>query len=199
MTHRYWLIFVIAAGLVLTGCAGNGSAVRASKCKEDGCRKEAYRIGPSDVLDISVWKDKHLDRTVTVRPDGMISLPLLNDVHASGLTPMQLRKALTKALKEYMPAPEVSVIVKKVNSYKVSVLGEVRHPGRYVFKMSATVLDALAQAGGFTSFASPSDIVILRKDGRDRRHINFDYSDAVASGDNSKDLSIDPGDIIVVP
>lgn len=198
MRYLYPVILIVAAILV-TGCSGNTQALRQKKCRYDGCDAAAYHIGPSDQLDISVWKDKNLNRTVTVRPDGMISLPLLNDVRAAGLTPMELRTKLTKALKQYMPSPQVSVIVDKVNSYKVSVLGEVKYPGRYRFKMSATVLDALAQAGGFTAFASPSDVVVLRRDGGERKRISFNYKDAIDNDGEGKDLLINPGDIIVVP
>src|SRR5262245_13315144 len=102
-----------------------------------------YRIGPEDLLDISVWNNPPLSRTAPVRPDGMISLPLLNDVQAAGLTPMQLRDAIAKRLTEYVPNPEVSVIVREGNRSKVSVRGEVREPGRFHVKSKAPALDAL--------------------------------------------------------
>jgi len=113
-----------------------------------------YRIGPEDVLDIGVWNNTTISRTVPVRPDGKISLPLLNDVQASGLTPMQLRDVLAKKLAEYVPAPEVSVIVREVRSLRVSVIGEIKPPGRYELKSRATVLDVLA-------FLRPGDIVVV--------------------------------------
>src|SRR2546430_4986424 len=112
-----------------------------------------YRIGPEDVLDIAVWHNEAMSRTVPVRPDGKISLPLLNEVQAAGLTPPQLRDVLMKRLTDYMPSPEVSVIVREVHSFKVSVIGEVKTPGRYELNSPATVLDVLAQAGPFTDFA----------------------------------------------
>src|SRR5881628_3510854 len=107
---------------------------------------DAYRIGPEDTLQIVVWKNEAMSRTVPVRPDGMISLPLLNDVQAAGLTPMELRDLLVKGLAEYMPSPEVSVIVQEVRSSKISILGEVAHPGRFDLKGRTTVLDLLALA-----------------------------------------------------
>ena len=113
-----------------------------------------YKIGPEDVLDIAVWSNTALSRTVPVRPDGKISIPLLNDVQAAGLTAMQLRDVLTKRLSEYVPTPEVSVIVREVRSFKVSVLGEIKTPGRYEIKSRTTILDILAQAGPFSDFAS---------------------------------------------
>src|SRR5881296_3678033 len=123
-----------------------------------------YVIGPDDVLDIAVWNNAAITRTVPVRPDGKISLPLINDVQAAGLTPMQLRDVLIKKLAEYIPAPEVSVIVREVHSIKVSVIGEVKRPGRHELKSRATVLDALAMAEGLGEFAARGRIVILRPD-----------------------------------
>jgi polysaccharide export outer membrane protein len=108
---------------------------------------EQYLIGPEDILAVTVWKNDAMSRVVAVRPDGMISLPLLDDVQAAGLTAMQLRDVLAKKLAEYMPSPEVSVIVNDVRSFKVSVMGEVARPARYELKSWTTVLDVLAQAG----------------------------------------------------
>ena len=118
------------------------------------------------MLAITVWKNEPMSRTVQVRPDGMISLPLIDDVLAAGLTPVQLRDVLAKRLAEFIPNPEVSVIVSDVRSYKVSVLGEVLKPGRFELKSYTTVLDVLAQAGGFTQFAARARIVVLRPVGK---------------------------------
>jgi polysaccharide export outer membrane protein len=159
---------------------------------------EEYRIGPEDVLQISVWKNDVLSRTVSVRPDGMISLPLLNDVQAAGMTPAELRAALVKRLAEYMPDPDVSVIVQDVRFFKVSVIGEVTRPGRFELKSRATVLDVLAQAGGFKDFASRSRIVVLRADGGAMKRIPFNYNKAISDG-QTEILYLRPGDIVVVP
>ncbi|PYO51821.1 MAG: hypothetical protein DMD84_11605 [Candidatus Rokuibacteriota bacterium] len=129
-------------------------------------RVQRFRIGPEDTLQISVWKNEAMSRTVPVRPDGMVSLPLVNDVEAAGLTPMELRDLLTKKLGEYIPNPEVSVTLTEVRSFKVSVIGEVARPARYELRAATTVLDALAMAGGFTQFASRQRIVVLRGDGK---------------------------------
>src|SRR5207244_11578935 len=131
-----------------------------------------YKIGPEDLLDIAVWNNTAMSRAVPVRPDGKISLPLLNDVQAAGLTPMQLREALAKKLTDYMPTPEVSVIVKEVHSFKVSVLGEVKKAGQYELKSRTTVLDVVALAGGFTEFAARSRIVILRPNGTSVKRVS---------------------------
>ena len=155
-----------------------------------------YRIGPEDVLQVSVWKNEALSRTVPVRPDGKISLPLVNDVQAAGLTPMELRAALMKMLVEYSPSPEVSVIVAEVHSYKVSVVGAVARPGRYDTRTWVTVLDALAMAGGFTEFADRSRIVVLRPQGTATQRIPFDFARLDRGQAN---FYLSPGDILVVP
>ncbi len=158
-----------------------------------------YKIGPEDLLDISVWNNKALSRTAPVRPDGKISLPLLNDVQAAGLTPMQLRDVIAKKLTEYMPNPEVSVIVREVNRFKVSVLGEVKKPGRFDFKSRATVLDAIALAGGLNDFAARSRIVILRQDGAGTKRIPVNYNKIISTAANEDDFYLKPGDVVVVP
>ncbi len=168
-----------------------------------------YKIGPEDVLQISVWKNELLTRLVTVRPDGKISLPLVNDVQAAGLTPLELRDALAKKLTDYMPAPEVAVIVTEVRSLKVSVIGEVVRPGRYELKSHHTVLDVLSLAGGLTPFAARSRIVILRLNGNTMQQIPFNYSklgsggllDKILNfgGGEQENLYLRPGDIVLVP
>ena len=158
---------------------------------------DAYRIGPEDMLQISVWKNEAMTRTVPVRPDGMISLPLLNDVQAAGLTPMELRDLLVKGLAEYMPSPEVSVILTDVRSFKVSVVGEVTRPARYELKSWTTVLDALALAGGFTQFATRSRIVILRPNGKAMTRIPFNYNKV--TGGEQENFYLQNGDIVLVP
>ncbi len=169
-----------------------------------------YRIGPEDVLQISVWKNDTMSRAVPVRPDGKISLPLLNDVQAAGLTPLELRDVLTQKLAEYIPDPEVSVIVSEVRSFKVSVLGEVLKPGRYELKSWSTVLDALALAGGFTPFAARARIVILRPDGNSVKRIPFNYNKLTSNeglldkilgtgSDTKENFYLQNGDIVLVP
>jgi len=160
-------------------------------------RLQRFRIGPEDTLQISVWKNEAMSRTVPVRPDGMVSLPLVNDVEAAGLTPMELRDLLTKKLGEYIPNPEVSVTLTEVRSFKVSVIGEVARPARYELRAATTVLDALAMAGGFTQFASRQRIVVLRGDGKSMRRVPFSYSKVIAS--EQENFYLEPGDIVLVP
>ena len=156
-----------------------------------------YRIGPEDLLYIGVWKNEALSRQVPVRPDGMISLPLLNDVMAAGKTPMQLRDDLVLRFSEYMPQPEVSVIVQEIHSPKVSILGEVVHPGRYDLKGRTTVLDLVALAGGLTEFASRSRILVVRDGGSQVKRIRFDYDKAMLDG-KQENFELRPGDIVLV-
>jgi len=158
-----------------------------------------YKIGPEDVLDIAVWNNTAISRSVPVRPDGKISLPLLNDVQAAGLSAMQLRDALTKKLAEYVPTPEVSIIVREVRSFKVSVIGEIKTPGRYELKSRATVLDVLAQAGPFSDFASRARIFVLRLNGTTMKRIPFNYNKVIAADGEAENFLLQPGDIVVVP
>jgi polysaccharide export outer membrane protein len=158
-----------------------------------------YVIGPEDMLQISVWKNESLSRQLPVRPDGKISMPLLHDIQASGLTPMQLRDKIAAALAEFMPNPEVSVTVLEVRSYRVSVLGEVQKPGVLQLKAPTTVLEAIALAGGFRDFASPSKIVIFRKDnGGQTQRLRFNYNRAVGAA-GEENVTLRSGDVVVVP
>lgn len=159
----------------------------------------AYIIGPDDVLSVNVWKETELTRIVPVRPDGKISLPLLNDVQAAGLTPEQLGTAIREGLKKFMSDPEVTVIVTAVNSRRVYVMGEVSRPGVLPLTPGMTVLQALAGAGSFTQFANIKGIYVLRtEDGKQVKH-PFNYK-AVVKGQNAEqNLVLKPGDTIVVP
>jgi len=164
---------------------------------------QEYVIGTEDVLDIAVWDNAAISRTVPVRPDGRISLPLLNDVMAVGLTPSQLRQVLMKALVSYMPTPSVSVIVREVHSYKVAVIGEVKLPGRFELKSQATILEVLAMAGGLSEYAARGRIVVFRLNGGSTKRIPFDYDKLLAKSASAKsgdeNFCVLPGDVIVVP
>jgi polysaccharide export outer membrane protein len=186
--------------LTVLACSGAPAPEAAASRTPTAARDEmpGYRIGPEDVLQVSVWGNDAVSRTAPVRPDGRISLPLLNDVQAAGLTPMELRAELARQLAEYMPHPELSVSVNEVRSFKVSVIGAVARPGRYELKSWATVMDVLAMAEGFTEFAARSRIVVLRSDGKQVQRIPFDY-DKVASGGGQANFYVRPSDIVLVP
>lgn len=160
-----------------------------------------YLIGPDDVLEIAVWNNEKITRTVSVRPDGKISLPLLNDVQAAGLSAMQLRAFLAKALAAFVQTPEVSVIVREVHSFKVSVMGEVKEPGRFDLSARATVLDVLAMAKGFTEFADKGRIVVLRREKGLTRLIPFEYHKIMSGGESNsgrENFFVQPDDIVLV-
>ena len=196
---RTTLVATLVMLSLTTPGLGSAAAPASGPRPEPTHEQGDYRIGPEDVLDIAVWNNTAISRTVPVRPDGKISLPLLNDVQAAGLTPMQLRDVLIKKLAEYIPAPEVSVIVREVHSIKVSVIGEVKKPGRHELKSRATVLDALAMAEGLGEFASRGRIVILRPDGNTLKRIPFNYNKVVSTDGELENFMLQPGDIIVVP
>jgi polysaccharide export outer membrane protein len=193
----------LLAGLAMTGTAGAQGPIAAT-AKPTVIPvapvpvASDYVIGPEDLLQISVWKNESLSRQLPVRPDGKVSMPLLHDIQASGLTPMQLRDKIAAALAEFMPNPEVSVTVLEVRSYRVSVLGEVQRPGVLQLKAPTTVLEAIALAGGFRDFASPSKIVIFRKNGNGTEKLRFNYNRAVGTG-TEENMALRSGDVVVVP
>jgi polysaccharide export outer membrane protein len=158
-----------------------------------------YVIGSEDTLSIVVWKNEALSKSVPVRPDGKITLPLLNDVQASGFTAMQLKDELTKKFTEFMPAPEVSVTVTAPNSFKVSVIGQVASQGRFTLRSRLTVLDIIAQVGGFKDNASPAKVVVLRLEGKNFKRIPFNYYKVLLAGGEAENFALLPNDIVLVP
>lgn len=160
----------------------------------------AYAIGIGDILEISVWKNPELSTTVPVRPDGRISVPLLGDVQASGMTPLALRQTLTEGFKEYVTAPGVSVVVKEIRSRKIFVTGEVATPGAYDLQPRTKLMQALALAGGLTPYAKQR-VIVLRdgRDGKSDRRIEIELG-AIISGKRTEDnLLLQPGDTLIVP
>lgn len=159
-----------------------------------------YVIGIDDMLAISVWKEPEISKTVPVRSDGKISLPLAGEVQASGQTPLQLEQTLAAKLKSYISEPVVTVIVEKINSQKFNILGQVARPGSFSLTSAATVLDAIALAGGFRDFAKQKSIYVLRKnaDGTESR-LRFNYKAVIKGKNQSQNIKLQPGDTIVVP
>jgi polysaccharide biosynthesis/export protein len=156
-----------------------------------------YRIGPEDILDVVVWQDADLSaRGVQVRPDGRISLPVINDLQAAGLTPMELRAAIVKALEGPYHDKEVSVTVKEVNSLRISVVGKVRTPSRFQLRSPATIVDAIALAGGFADFAQSDKICVLRRDGT---RLMFNYDKFVKDPNAKDNFLLQAGDQVIVP
>jgi polysaccharide export outer membrane protein len=157
-----------------------------------------YVIGADDVLLVSVWKEPDLTTTLPVRPDGNISLPLLNDVQAAGLSPMQLATSITEKLKKFVADPRVTVVVTQINSQKVYVTGEVQHTGALQLLPNMTVLQALADAG-FTQFANTKGIYVLRAENGRQQKIPVNYKRLVRGQAMEQNIILKPGDTIVVP
>ncbi len=192
------LIGMLVVVVVVSGCAVR-PATAPSRPTAPPPSIADYRIGPEDVLEIMVWKNADLSKTVTVRPDGMITLPLIGELRAGGLTATDVRAEIKTRLERYKESPEVSVSVTDVRSYNLYMLGEVRTPGRYQVKTALTLLQALALAGGLTEFADADGIVVVRRDSRDlaskEQRMRVRYKDLIRRGD----VPLFPGDTVIVP
>lgn len=176
---------------------GNGGAVQPAA--KPATQDPNYIIGPEDELIVNVWKESDISRSVPVRPDGKISLPLLNDVQASGLTPMQLGAEITARLKKFIEDPQVTIIVSRVNSQRIYIVGEVNHAGAFALVPNMTVLEALSSAGGCSPFAKQTKIYILRvEDGHEIRR-PFNFKEVLSGQQMQQNILLKPGDTIVVP
>jgi polysaccharide export outer membrane protein len=158
-----------------------------------------YVIGSEDVLYIHVWKEETLSKTVPVRLDGKISLPLIDEIQAAGLTPLQLKEALLVKLKEFIDIPNVSVIVMEANSFKVYVSGQVKNTGVYRLRSETSLLQLIPMAGGFTDWANPKKILIIRKENGKERRIIVNYKKIVSGEETSSNNMLKPGDTVIVP
>lgn len=158
-----------------------------------------YLMGPEDTLEIAVWKEESLQREVLVRPDGMISFPLLGDLQAAGRTPSQLKAEITKKLKKYIPAPVVTVMVVKVAGYKIYVIGQVKKAGQFQVGRYLDVMQALALAGGLTPFASENNIIILRRKNGRETVLGFEYAAVKKGRKLDQNIVLESGDVVVVP
>ena len=158
-----------------------------------------YKIGPQDMVRVDVWKEPEITRTIPVRPDGKISLPLLNDVQAAGLTAIQLSNSIHDGLTKYLNNPQVTVTVTEINSRRVYVTGEVNRPGVLPLLPDMTVLQALSSAGGFTQFAKLKGIYVLRNEGGRQIKLPFNYREVVKGKNQEQNILLLPGDVIVVP
>lgn len=174
---------------------GTSSTSAAPKPHDD-----TFVIGNDDVLSISVWKEPEISRSIPVRSDGKISLPLVGELQAAGRTPLKLEQDIAARLKNYIAEPEVTVIVQQINSQKFNILGQVSRPGSYPLTNSMTVLDAIAIAGGFRDFAKQKSIYILRQnpDGTQSR-LPFNYKEVLKGSNLAQNVTLQPRDTIVVP
>lgn len=216
--HRSWL-FSPAAHCLLAVCIAALPAVALhaqNRAAKDGppvltARNESvepirtlvpdanYRIGVGDVLSVDVWKEPELTHTTPVRPDGKISLPLLDDMPAAGLTPTQLASAITGQLREFLVNPHVTVMVAEINSRQIYVLGEVTHAGAYPLLAPITVMQALSVAGGLTPFADANRISVMRTEDDRREIFHFRYKDVASGRKPEQNIPLKPGDTVIVP
>ncbi len=202
------LCTVVVMGMLVVGNAWGQEADKSSqaaavpKSMETTAKAPAeveYKIGPQDMLRIDVWKEAEITRTIPVRPDGKISLPLLNDVQAAGLTSLELANSIRDGLKKYINSPQVTVTVTETNSRRVYVTGEVARSGAMPLLPNMTVLQALSSSGGFTQFAKIKSIYVLRQeDGKQVKH-PFNYKEVIAGKKAEDNIALQPGDVIVVP
>lgn len=204
--QRFLLLFVVvvstnvwaqqatSASVVMSQPAGAPSA-EASKGHDD-----SFVIGADDLLSVNVWKEPDISRSLPVRSDGMISLPLAGEVQAAGRTPLKLEKEIAARLKDYISEPDVTVIVQQINSQKFNMLGMVAKPGTYPLRDSTTVLDAIAEAGGFRDFAKRKSVYVLRQnaDGTQTK-LSFNYNEVVKGKNVAQNIRLQPRDTIVVP
>jgi polysaccharide export outer membrane protein len=146
-----------------------------------------------------VWKEEHLSRTVPVRIDGKISIPLVDEIQAAGLTPLQLKELLMKRLKEFVDIPNISVMVMEANSFKVYISGQVRNPGVYRLRSETTLLQIIPMAGGFTDWANQKKILIIRKENGKEKRMTVNYKKILKGDDKSSNVILKSGDTIIVP
>ncbi len=190
----------IGLGLLLSLAACGTRAPSAPPPDPDPFDREPYHIGVTDQLRIRVWKNPELSVDVPVRTDGKISVPLLDDVHAEGLTPLELKEVITRELSEFVTAPDVTVIVIQMNSRYVSVLGGAGRNTRVALTRHLRVLEALAAVGGFRSFANKSDIrIVRRRDDGTEVEYRFDYNAYIKGKAPGTNIYLKPGDVIIVP
>jgi len=158
-----------------------------------------YVIQPNDVLEIFVWKEPELTRKVLVRPDGRVSFPLVQDMQASGISPGELKTQVEKKLSEFLTAPEVTIIVEAIQSYRIYVLGKVQKPGAITIEKPVTVLQALALAGGFQEFARDEEMSIIRSAGAENFTFDFNYKEVIRGKKSEQNILLRSGDVVVVP
>jgi polysaccharide export outer membrane protein len=200
---------LLAVGPQAVAAGGNPGAQSAGSTAKASANKETmpkpattdpdYLIGLGDVLSVNVWKEPEVSSSVPVRPDGKISLPLVNDIQASGLTPMQLGQEIRERLRKYIEDPQVTVVVTAVNSRMVYLVGEVARPGSFALLPNMTVLQALSAAGGVSQFADSKNIYVLRNENGKPRRIPFNYKEALKGERPEQNIQLVPGDTIVVP
>ena len=189
----------VAAGILLALAACASRPVSPTPPDPDPLDRGEYVIGAADMLGVSVWRNPDLSTGVPVRPDGKISVPLVDDVQAAGLTAIELKEVLTRKLAEYIANPDVTVVVNQINSKRVYMLGEIARTGPLRLDTELRILDAISMAGGFSVFADKNNIKVLRRTGRGLVEYRFDYDAFIDGSEPEDNLILAPGDTIVVP
>ena len=192
------LVFLISAPMVISQ-TDKEMVLKKQAQAEVPADSDQYVIGPEDILYIHVWREDALSRTVPVRMDGNISLPIIQEIKAAGLTPLQLKESLTNRLKEFIESPNVSVTVTEANSFKVYVTGQVRTPGVYRLRSETTILQIIPMAGGFAEWADQKKILIIRKEDGKEKRITVNYKKIMKGGDPGSNVVLKAGDTIIVP
>jgi polysaccharide export outer membrane protein len=181
-------VFGVISSVFIVICISNVYAV-----------EKAYHIGPGDVIEISVWKDASLSRTLVVPPDGVISFPLIEAINVTNLTVAELKNVVREKLSEFVPDATVTVMLTEINSLKAYVIGKVNNPGEFPITLESNVMQILSQAGGLTPFASDGNIKILRQRGGKIIKIPFDYGEVEKGKNLEQNILLQPGDVVVVP
>src|SRR5450631_1396554 len=208
---KWVLLLGVMTGVAMAQDAGNPAPASAAPPAQTaapdtvsksapGVRPDSYVIGAEDVITVYVWKEPDMSKTVPVRPDGMISLPLIGEIKAAGNTPVQLQDVLAEAMKKMISDPQVTVVVEKIGSLNFNIVGEVNHPGYFPLTRRMTVLDAIAMAGGFRDFAKSKKIYVLRTaaNGAQQR-LPFNYKEVIKGKNQQQNIELQPRDTIVVP
>lgn len=185
----HWLAFL----LVIAASIGSSWAQEAARAEPP------YVIQANDLLEIFVWKEPELSRKVLVRPDGRISVPLVQDLQAAGLTPVQLKERIEEQLHEFIATPSVTVIVDAIQHYRIYVTGKVNNPASFMLEKPITVLQALSLAGGFQEYANESDIKVVRTYGDEYVYMDFNYKDVIRGRETRQNILLNSGDVVVVP
>jgi polysaccharide biosynthesis/export protein len=165
----------------------------------DPSPESRYIIQANDILEVFIWQEPDLTRKVLVRPDGCVSIPLVQDMQAAGITPAELKVRLETKLKEFLPAPNVTIVVDAIQSYRIYVVGKVQKPGSITIEKPVTVLQALSLAGGFQDYAKESEIVIIRTNGKDSSVMDFNYRDVIHGKNSAQNILLRSGDVVAVP
>lgn len=197
-------IFSCAAGSAQTPSSSlkppeNVPARDMSKSPPASIKPQEYLVGESDLLNVNVWKEPEVSQTVVVRTDGYISLPLINEVRVSGMTPVQIQDLIANKLKTYLTSPQVTVTVTEIRSKRAFITGEIARPGSYSLNTETSVLQLIAQAGGLTAYAKRENITVLRFENGKQQRLPFRYKEVVQGKNTEQNIALRPGDIVVVP